>query len=256
MHAYVPQDEFRRDFYAHIQRSLRGGITSEYTLAEQGLREILLAPLARTVLVKWVWLTLSLDWIAKYFPDLQVIQIIRHPVPQFLSWRQRNWDPAVSLNLLLDQPLLMSSPLKRYASVMRKASTFWEKAGAFWGAVSFMQLQAHRSGWFLLEHEWLCLDAHTRFRWLTERLNLQWDDNIEDFLSSKRKIISGPGYGKRRNPRSEVHKWKSEVTQKELDDLMGTIAHFELPFYRNLDPEAHCAGTLHEGLSSPGKSKT
>lgn len=54
-HAYVPQDEFRRGFYAHIQRSLRGKITDEYTLAEQGLREILLQPLANTVLVKWVW---------------------------------------------------------------------------------------------------------------------------------------------------------------------------------------------------------
>lgn len=256
MHAYIPTGESPTGFYAHIQRSLRGGVTDEYTLTEQGLREILLRPFARTVLVKWVWLTLSLDWIAKHFPDLRVIQIIRHPVPQFISWRQRNWDVDFSLNLLLNQPLLMNGPLKPYANIMCEASTFWEKAGAFWSAVSLMQLRAHRSGWFLLEHEWFCLDASARFRWLVEKLGLQWNTEIEDFLSPERRIRSGPGYGKRRDSRSEVHKWKSEVTQKELDDLMGTIAHFELPFYRNLDPEAHCAGTLHEGLSSPGKNKT
>jgi hypothetical protein len=32
---------------------------------------------------------------------------------------------------------------------------------------------------------------------------------------------------------------------------METIAHFELPFYRNLDPEALCADTLHKGLDIP-----
>ena len=244
MHAYVPQDEFRGDFYAHIQRSLRGGVTNEYTLAEQ-------RPFANTVLIKWVWLTLSLNWIAEHFPKLTIVQIIRHPVPQFLSWRQRGWDPGSSLNLLLNQPALMNGPLKPYASVMQKASTFWEKTGAFWGAVSLMQLQAHHSGWFLLEHEWFCLNADTRFRWLVEKLGLQWNSKIEEFLSSERKIISGPGYGKKRDPRNEVHKWKSQVTQKELDELMETIAHFELPFYRNLDPEALCADTLHKGLDIP-----
>ena len=252
MHTYVPHDEFRNDFYAHIQGSLRGEVTDEYTLAEQGLREILLRPFARTVLIKWVWLTLSLNWIAEHFPKLTIVQIIRHPVPQFLSWRQRGWDPGSSLNLLLNQPALMNGPLKPYASVMQKASTFWEKTGAFWGAVSFMQLQAHRSGWFLLEHEWFCLDANTRFRWLVEKLGLQWNKEIEEFLSPERKVISGPGYGKKRDPQSEVHKWKSQVSQKELDELMETIAHFDLPFYRNLDPEALSADTLHKGLNIPG----
>ena len=33
---------------------------------------------------------MSFSWIAKHFPDLQVLQIIRHPVPQFINHRQRN----------------------------------------------------------------------------------------------------------------------------------------------------------------------
>jgi len=248
MHTYLPLNGFRPDFYNHIRQTLRGGITDEYTLAEQGLRELLLRPFAKTVLVKWVWLTLSVDWIAKHFPDLRVVQIIRHPVPQFLSWRERNWDPGASLKCLLDQPPLMEGPLKSYARVMRKASTFWQKVGAFWGAVSFMQLRAHHSGWFLLEHEWFCLDPDTRFQWLVEKLGLQWNDKIEGFLSPERKIESGPGYGEKRDPRSEVDKWKSQITLQELDELRETIAQFELPFYRNLDPEALCAATLHKDL--------
>lgn len=66
------------------------------------------------------------------------------------------------------------------------------------------------------------------------------------------KIISGHGYGKKREPMSEVHKWKSKVEQHELDELRETIAHFDLPLYRNLEPEALCADTLHKGLDIPG----
>lgn len=65
------------------------------------------------------------------------------------------------------------------------------------------------------------------------------------------KIIFGLGYGKKRDPMSEVHKWKSRVKRHELDELMGIIAHFELPFYCNLDPEALCADTLHKRLDFP-----
>lgn len=251
MHTYQPPEQLRPAFYDHLRKTLRGGVTDEYTLAEQGLRELLSRPFASTVLVKWVWLTLALDWIAQYFPKLQVVQVIRHPVPQFLSWRQRNWDPGDSLNCLLAQPSLMQGPLQPYQMVMRQASTFWEKSGAFWGAVSFMQLRAHRSGWFLVEHEWLCLDTHTRFRWLVENLGLHWNDEIDGFLSPARKIKAGPGYGERRDPRSEVHKWRSHVTRAELAEVREMFAHFELPFYDDLDPQASCTSILHEELEIP-----
>lgn len=251
MHTYQPSEQRRSAFYDHLRKTLQGGVTDEYTLAEQGLRELLSRPFASAVLVKWVWLTLALEWIARYFPKLQVVQVIRHPVPQFLSWRQRNWDPGDSLKYLFAQQFLMQGPLQPYQKVMRNASTFWEKAGALWGAVSFMQLRAHRLGWFLVEHEWLCLDAQTRFRWLVKNLGLHWNDEIDGFLSPTREIKSGPGYGERRDPRSEVQKWRSHVTRAELAELREMLAHFELPFYDDLDPQASCASTLHKELEIP-----
>ena len=39
-----------------------------------------------------------------------------------------------------------------------------------------------------------------------------------------------------------------KVKQHGVDELVETIAHFELPFYRNLDTEALCADTLHKSL--------
>jgi len=131
----------------------------------------------------------------------------------------------------------MQGPLRPYASVMHQAETYWEKAGAFWGAVTYMQLRAHRPGWILLEHEWLCFDANTRFRWLVEKLGLRWNEDIEEFLSPERKTISGPGYGEKRDPKSEIYKWKNSIKSSELQTLRDTLGYFSLPFYPNLDPE-------------------
>jgi len=234
---YVPVDEQEGRLESHVKMAFRGRFVDEYTIAEQGVREILSHCRSRTVLIKCIFQTLSLEWLSKHFPEVTVVQIIRHPVPQFLSWRQRGWNPDYNLQLLLNQPKLMKGPLQPYASVMHKAETYWEKSGAFWGAIAHMQLRAHRPNWFLLEHEWYCIDARQRIRWLIEQLGLVWNEVIAEFLSPNRKILSGPGYGERRDPKNEIHKWEKSVKASELETLQNTLKYFNLPFYPGLNPE-------------------
>ena len=108
---------------------------------------MLMRPVCRNVVVKWVRMGLALEWIAANFPELQVVQIIRHPIPQFLSWRQRGWNPGLALDRLLRQEQLMHGPLRPYGDVMRTAGGFWEQAAAFWCACACMQYRADRPGW-------------------------------------------------------------------------------------------------------------
>lgn len=222
----------------HIDKAFGGHIVDEYVIAEQGFREIFNHYRSHSVLLKLVFLPLCLEWIARQIPNITVIQIVRHPVPQFLSWRTRDWDVGYNLQLLLDQTELMQGPLKAYAPIMKEAETYWQKVGAFWGAVAHMQLRAHRAGWFLMEHEWYCADATDRIGWLIGQLGLAWSPRIADFVSPERRILKGPGYGLRRDPKSEIHKWEGAVTDAELRTLQETLNYFDLPFYPNLDPEA------------------
>jgi hypothetical protein len=225
-----------------LERSLGdafcGRVHTEYVLAEQGFREIVTAWQAETVLVKWVKLVLSLDWFAQQFPDVTVVQTIRHPVPLALSWRPRGWDPGHHLGLMLAQPALMEGPLRQHADTMREAETFWQKTGAFWGAVSLMQLRQHRPGWVLREHEWYCMDPEARLRDLVSQVGLRWTDEVGRFVSGEDRGATGPGYGRHRDPRQEVHKWEKHITRAEFDELETVVRSFDLPFYRGLDPEA------------------
>lgn len=222
----------------HLNDAFSGRVHTEYVIAEQGFREILTAWQADTVLVKWVKLVLCLDWFAEHFPQVKVVQTIRHPVPLALSWRPRGWNPAHHLNLMLAQPTLIEGPLKPYANIMREAGTFWEQTGAFWGAISLLQLRQHRPGWILREHEWYCMDPVNRIRELIDQVGLQWTDEVSRFITGEGRAQTGPGYGANRDPKTEVHKWEKKVTRAELDELEAVVRQFNLPFYRGLDPEA------------------
>lgn len=235
---YLPEAAEEQFLSDHLRRSLHGKVVGEYTIAEQGIRELALRPFAHTVLVKLVRFSLSLNWFARNFPDVRVIQILRHPVPQFLSWSQRGWDPGYALGLLLRQPELIEGPLRSYKDVMQGAETYWEMAGAFWGAVARMQYDSHRPGWYLFEHEWYCYDAEARVRWLIEDLGMEWNSRIEGFIYGKSGNPSRPGYGSWRDPFSEIHKWEGRLSEQELRQLESTIKEFGLPFYPSLNPEA------------------
>lgn len=241
---YLAAEEVDNVLHRHVSFALKGRILHQYVIGEQGFREILFHPFSDTVLVKFVHLPLCLDWMALNFPDLKVVQIVRHPVPLFLSWKQRSWDPANSLGRLLSQEKLVEGPLVQYANIMRNAKTYWEKAGAFWGAVVRMQYDQHRDGWYLYEHEWFCQDSVSRIRWLIESLGLKWNERILDFLTGKDRGqgVAGPGYGKWRDPKDEINKWKSKVTDDDLKELQSTLECFDLPFYAGLQSDVHWKG--------------
>lgn len=232
---YLDVDDTDSLLSEFVTKSLSGKIVDEYVIAEQGLSELVRRPYAKTLLVKYVKLSLCLDWYAKNFSDVKIVQIVRNPIPLFLSWRVRNWDPAYALATLLRQEKLVSGPLREFYVQLKYASTFWECAGAFWGAVTFMQLSAHRTGWILHEHEWFCIDPVAHFKLLFQQLELQWNDNVESFLLGKNGDTTGPGYGKWRDPRTELDKWRKDVSKSDIDEAQKYIAMFNLPFFPDLN---------------------
>ena len=257
LYRYLPAGADDRELERALAAHLDGRAVDEYVIAEQGLRELLTRPGAGTVLVKWVRLGLMLEWIRARFPGLALVQIIRHPVPLFLSWRQRAWDPGFNLQQLLSQPALMSGPLAPFADAMGRAEGFWEQAAAFWGAMTWMQYRAHRAPWLLVEHEWICLDAEPRIRLLADRLGLPVGDGLPRFLSPRRDQASGPGYGPPRDPAAEVHKWRDAVSAAELAAVAGVLEAFDLPFYPGLAPDRFEApGSLSAQETQASRTRT
>lgn len=238
---YVPRGQSDSEIRTNISSSLRGELYSDYITAELGLKHILGKRRAETVLLKWVWLSFALDYVADEFPQMKVVQIVRHPIPQFLSWRERDWDPAYSLKLVTRQPALMDGPLRGYADriLAAAAGSYWEGAVAFWAAAVLMQQRAQTSnesrGWVLRTHEWFCEFPEQRMRWLIEHLGMAWNDDIARFLDPGIERASGPGYGKARNPRQEIDKWKGVVPLDEQREVEALIRGYGIDLYSGTD---------------------
>ncbi|PWG61704.1 hypothetical protein DEM34_15195 [Spiribacter halobius] len=225
----------------HLEAAFAGQLAHHYVIAEQGWKELLGRSHSHTVLLKWVHLVLALDWVAQQLPEIVVIQTVRHPVPLALSWQARGWEFRYALRQLTRQEDLMRGPLEPFQDVLNGARTYWEQVGAFWGAVTYLQWRFHRKGWILREHEWYCLHPLSRFKDVADLLGLAWSDQMTAFLTDPDRP-AGPGYGRPRNPRSEIHKWEGTLSPRELGELRAVVARFDLPFYRDLDPEAHWSG--------------
>ncbi|MCB1878013.1 MAG: sulfotransferase [Chromatiales bacterium] len=243
---YLPSDQHSPELHALVRKALEGRVRDEYAVAELDWGGLLKQPLAKTVLTKFVRLPLAVDWLDTQFPQARIAQIIRHPVPLILSWQARGWRPDRQVERLLAQKPLMSKELKPYRFAMTSAEGYWEKAAAFWAATTVRQLNARRPGNLLVQHEWLCQAPQERFGWLYDQLGLEKGEDLSRFLNGNLRKDAGPGYGRWRDPRSEIHKWKDQIDADALRQVKRVAERFELPVYRELDPE---------DLLAPGKDR-
>ncbi|MFC2085577.1 hypothetical protein ACFLRO_00015 [Bacteroidota bacterium] len=237
MQMYIPPSASDPEFFTFIDDCINGRLQRAEDYRPLSTAQLLKRPFADNVLVKWVRFPLVLDWIAVNFPELRVLQTIRHPIPLFLSWEQRGWNLNKSLDRIREKPELMDGPLARYRSVIESVEGDWPSAAAFWCCNVTMQINAIRDGWMLREHEWFCLDPESRFRRVFDYFGFEWTPEVDSFLHGSRseRVRGTP---EPRDTQAEVHKWEGKVTDSVLREVLEVMAAFDVPVYPGLDPEA------------------
>lgn len=188
-------------------------------------------------LVKLIRSSLALDWIAGRFPDARIVSLVRHPIGQFESYRRQGWEPADPASLLKDERLV-ADHLAPFADVIRSARGFWERAGAFWGAVNRVVYRQAQAGGAhsVVPFEWLCADAPARMKDLADRLGLGWTDQSRAFVAPRRASADGDPYSLDRDTRAQIDKWRKSVSQRDIDACRAFAEPFGLPVYRDFDP--------------------
>ena len=63
-------------------------------------------------------------------------------------------------------------------------------------------------------------------------------DRIPVCVSPSRSQTVGPGYGERRDSRTEIDKWHGQISSRELAEVRALLGEFDLPFYKDVDLEA------------------
>lgn len=236
----------------HMERALSGTIANSFTLFEDfgplvsrmpaQLRGIAdhwptLYMRKPNVLVKLIRSSLALDWIAGRYPASRIVSLVRHPVGQFESYRKQGWERGDLTGLLADERLAIDH-LAPFVEHIRAAKSFWERAGAFWGAINFVVYRQAQAGGAhsVLPFEWLCMDAPVHMRMLYDHLGLEWTAKAEHFVDVRQGGVDGDPYSLIRDSRAQIDKWRSTVAQKDVDACRAFAEPFGLPVYQEFDP--------------------
>ena len=254
---FLTADQDDPGFYRFMNRACAGRIATAFTMRDDP--GPLLAPLRgvgrrlgerfpalflrrRHVLLKLVFANLKLAWLAARFPQARQCCLLRHPCGQFESWRRLGWEPQPAR--LLEDERLVSDYLHPFADVIASASSFWERAGAMWGATMYLlQRQGEIAGVReIVAYEWLCDDPDDRFRQLYQRLGLGWSRRAARFVERADQEGGTWAYALTRSARKQIDGWKTRLYPEEIDACRRFVDPFGLPYYPDFEPRVANAG--------------
>ena len=196
----------------------------------------------RHVLGKLVNANLNLAWFSANFPLARQVFVIRHPCGQFESWKRLGWEPEP--HRLLENRRLVAEHLGPFVDLIAGARTFWERAGALWGAtVRLVHRQTERdAGRLIVAYEWLCADPVPRFQDLYRRLDLTWTPGAERFLRAADTAADPGTYSMRRPTALQIDKWRQGISPEEVEACRRFVEPFGLPYYPAFEPRVGSSG--------------
>jgi hypothetical protein len=251
IYLYATEEHDDPDYRRLLTRACAGQIATAYTMSEApgpllrflgrpgrmlGERCPFLFFRKRHLLLKLVHANLNLAWLSAHLPDAKQVYIVRHPCGQFESWKRLGWNPRP--DKLLGNPRLLADHLRPFEDLIRSAKSFWERAGAYWAATTYVvhrQTQAGDSR-IILAYEWLCGDPVQRFQALYRSLGLSWSPKAERFI----RRADAPGDNRasslNRPTARQIDNWKDRLRPEETQECRRFVDPFGLPYYPGFEP--------------------
>lgn len=168
--------------------------------------------LSRRVIVKSVHSFLSLPFLMKNI-DFTPIIIIRNPLNILSSMLYLKMGD-ICRNVNKNYDIMNDFDLEDYdfTSQIAKAG---QQIGIFYSIIE--QYNKDIDNIILLKHEDLCVDYLKNFKQLYSKLNLNWNQNVENLLVKKN--TRGLGYSTSRISHEMIDIWKKRLSKKQVEEF-------------------------------------
>ncbi len=228
--ARIGQRAYRSVDTSVRQRARAGeGVAAALRIAQRLARPPLSDPGARHVLVKSVQCARSIEWIQQRF-DPRIVLLLRHPLNVLSSWRDlgfvRNPRETASMSQTAWLRWGIAAPDSAAPQLAQQAFMF----GVL--TESLLEAAERHPEWVIEHHEALCDDAPARMRNLAADLGLTWTPEAEEFIRDSDRV--GEGFDTRRVARDQADRWRTRLTDEEVDVIRGVLKSFP-----------RCASTKH-----------
>ncbi len=186
------------------------------------------------VVIKDINTCMALAWTYQHIRP-HIIIVMRHPCGVASSWFRMNWTEIRGIQRLLNQSRLMEDYLNPFEYLLKGAQDFWQKIGAYWGAVYYVMLQQQQKQphWIVIQHEKLCRDSIGQYRKLFSELNLSWTAETDNMLNTSTKRHSNLPYVPERISSQEPDKWKAEMNHWQIEYVREFVKPFRIDAYHD-----------------------
>jgi len=219
---HLPQGAADSEFDDHCRRAFAGRVEGPYVRGDRVRRRNEPRWWPGRVLVKDVDVCLALERVQEILAPRMVV-VIRHPCAVAASWSRLGFQVDGILDRLRAQARLMDGPLAPFAHLFARRRGFWQGMGLLWGVchrILYEQL-ARNPEWIVVRHEDYCLAPEERFRELFRGLDLRWRSAAAAYLRESGSRDSGEPYVPRRVSAREPEKWRAELTEQQVSDVLG-----------------------------------
>jgi len=186
------------------------------------------------VVIKDVASYISLEWIYhRYHPYILII--LRHPCAVALSEINNRTPIHNAINELIKQNSLVNDHLAPYLEIMKKAKKPFEIYATIWAARNrvIANLIREYKEWNLVFYEDFCEKPQNRFYKTFEEINLKWTNNVEKYIMKTTRYIKKGTYTTYRVSQDQIHKWKRNMDQSQINQVIEFVEPFNLPFYND-----------------------
>lgn len=228
-------------FQPNCVRAISSGISQRVLI--RILKEILRAQIAKRQgkrpLLKDPYALLSAPWLNQEM-GVRVVVLIRHPCAFVSSINRIKWDHEFDKHFL-NRPMIIEKYFSNYIQLMEEArrhDRVW-RAALMWRMLHdvIAGFQDNYPEWIYLRHEDICKDPVKSFRWLSQRLGIDFDSRMQSRLhaTSDAKYPVNPenqvSQAQRRNSKQLGTAWKQQMDQKMVDTIRQLVEPISSIFY-------------------------
>jgi hypothetical protein len=167
-------------------------------------------------IIKSVHCVFSLEYILNNF-KLKPVVIIRHPaavISSYLKMNNPDMDRRIYKNKKLMNHLFQIDKFD-VSNLKTKEAKAGLQVAIFYKFISQFLIKKNEIP--LVKHEDLCLDPLTEFKNLFKKLNLNFNQNVIDFIVENN--VEGTGYDIKRSSNQAMNAWKSDLNQSQIDEI-------------------------------------
>ncbi|MTI65733.1 MAG: sulfotransferase [Firmicutes bacterium] len=183
----------------------------------------------KTLIVKSVHNLLALDWISNNF-DCKIIVIVRHPANVASSYLKLRMPD--SIRNLYSQKILVEDYLAPFLGHIKEAQGILAHISLQIGAFYYVLEQQLKKNdqWILIKHEDLCYSPESQFKILFDKLDLEWNENVQRYIRQSNK--QGEGFDTKRVAKKQINKYKNLLSDDMIEEIKNYYSVFNNSLYK------------------------